>query len=177
MYVDSTTKPQNFKVYCAGNRMINKDGGINGITWDNWSGVKVKDGIGITLNDLKSGSAFPINSDGENLSTATTCESAEASYEHVISFAGNGISPDKRTAIDKQCAADTKNGTGQCSGTAAFDSSEANLTKYNIKCGVTYTYPSAVLKKEITDNDNDGMDDNWELARGRVISEQITCFR
>ena len=166
MYVDSTTKPQNFKVYCAGNRMINKDGGINGITWDNWSGVKVKDGIGITLNDLKSGSAFPINSDGENLSTATTCESAEASYEHVISFAGNGISPDKRTAIDKQCAADTKNGTGQCSGTAAFDSSEANLTKYNIKCGVTYTYPSAVLKKEITDNDNDGMDDNWELARG-----------
>ena len=164
--VDSTTKPENFKIYCAGNRMINKDGSINGITWDNWSGIKVKDGIGITVNNLKSSSAFPINVDGENVSTAMTCESAEASYDHVISFAGNGISPDKRTAIDRECAADAKNGTGQCSGTAAFDGSEANLTKYNIKCGVTYTYPSPVLEKEITDNDNDGMDDNWELARG-----------
>lgn len=34
MYVDSTTKPENFKVYCSGNRMINKDGSINGITND-----------------------------------------------------------------------------------------------------------------------------------------------
>lgn len=166
MYVDSTTKPQNFKVYCAGNRMINKDGSVNGITNNNWDGVTVKDSIGISKNDLYSASAFPINVNGENVSTATTCESAAASYDHVISFAGNGISPDKRTAIDRLCADDTKNGKGQCSGTAAFDGSEANLTKYNIKCGVTYTYPSAVLKKEITDNDNDGMDDNWELARG-----------
>lgn len=166
MSVDSTTKPQNFKVYCAGNRMINKDGTLHSITNDNWAGVTVKDGIGITKNDLYSATAFPINVNGENVSTATTCESAEASYDHVISFAGNGISPEKRTAIDRQCADETKNGTGQCSGTAAFDSSEEKLTKYNIKCGVTYTYPSAVLKKEITDKDNDGMDDNWELARG-----------
>lgn len=166
MYVDSSTKPQNFKVYCAGNRMINKDGSVNGITNNNWDGVTVKESIGITKNDLYSASPFPININGENVSTATTCESAAASYDHVISFAGNGISPEKRTAIDRQCADETKNGTGQCSGTAAFDSSEANLTKYNIKCGVTYTYPSAVLKKEITDTDNDGMDDNWELARG-----------
>ncbi len=166
MYVDSTTKPQNFKVYCSGNRLINKDGSMNGITWDNWAGVTVKDGIGITKNDLYSSTSFPINLYGENISTANTAESAADAYDHVISFAGNGISPDKRTAIDKQCANETKNGTGQCSGTAAYDSSEANLSKYNIKCGVTYTYPSAVTKKEITDADNDGMDDNWELARG-----------
>ncbi len=166
MYVDSTTKPENFKVYCAGNRLINKDGSFHSVTNDNWSGVTVKDGIGITKNNLYSSMAFPINSDSENLSTAMTCESAAASYDHVISFAGNGISPDKRTAIDRQCAEETKNGTGQCSGTAAYDSSEANLSKYNIKCGVTYSYPSAVTKKEITDADNDGMDDSWELARG-----------
>ena len=166
MYVDSTTKPENFKVYCAGNRLINKDGSFHSVTNDNLAGVTVKDGIGITKNNLYSSTAFPINSDGENLSTAMTCESAAASYDHVISFAGNGISPDKRTAIDRQCAEETKNGTGQCSGTAAYDSSEANLSKYNIKCGVTYSYPSAVTKKEITDADNDGMDDSWELARG-----------
>ena len=166
MYVDSTTSPQNFKVFCQGNRMINKDGSLNGITFNNWNGVTVKDGIGITKDNLYSNAPFQTMQNGENLSTADTCESAEASYDHVISFAGNGISPDQRTAIDKQCAAETKNGTGQCSGTAAYDGSEANLNKYNIKCGVSYSYPAAVTQKTVTDADNDGMDDAWETMRG-----------
>ena len=166
MYVDSGTKPENFKVYCAGNQLINKDGSLHAITYDNWSGVTLKTAIGITMDDLHSTSPFQTIVNGENVSTASTAESAADSYEHVISFAGNGISPDKRTAIDKQCADETRNGTGSCSGTAAYDSSQTNLDKYNIKCGVTYTYPSAVLQKEITDADNDGMEDNWELARG-----------
>ena len=166
MYVDSTTSPQNFKVYCAGNRLINKDGSFHAVTNDNWSGVTVKDSIGITKNDLYSAAPFATMLDGENVSTASACESAAAAYDHVISFAGNGISPDKRTAIDRQCAEETRNGTGQCSGTENYDGSVAELSKYNIKCGVTYQYPSAVTKKEITDADNDGMDDAWELARG-----------
>lgn len=166
MYVDSTTKPENFKVYCSGNRMINKDGSINGITNDNWQGVTVKESIGITKDNLYSAQPFAINSGGENISSVQGAESAEASFDHVVSFAGNGIAPDKRTAIDQQCAADAKNGTGSCSGTSEYDASVTNLDKYSIKCGVTYTYPSAVKVKEITDADNDGMDDAWELARG-----------
>ena len=166
MYVDSSTKPQNFKVYCAGNRMINKDGTFNSITSDNWSGVTVKESIGITKDDLYSASPFQTIVNGENVSTAATCESAEASYEHVISYAGNGIAPDKRTAIDQQCAYETKTGTGSCSGTEAYDSTVTDLDKYSIKCGVTYQYPSAVTTKDITDSDNDGMADDWELARG-----------
>ena len=166
MYVDSGTSPQNFKVYCAGNRLINKDGSFHSITNDNWSGVTVKESIGITKNDLYSASPFATTVSGENVSTASTCESAAASYDHVISFAGNGIAPDKRTAIDQQCAYETKNGTGSCSGTSAYDASVTDLDKYHIQCGVTYTYPSAVTKKEITDADNDGMDDAWELSRG-----------
>ena len=166
MNVDSTTKPENFKVYCSGNQLINKDGSLNGITFNNWDGVTVKDGIGITKNDLYSASPFSINSDGENVSTAQTCESAAASYEHVVSFAGNGIAPDKRTAIDQQCAYETKTGTGSCSGTAAYDGSVSDLNKYSIKCGVTYSYPSAVLTKDRVDTDNDGMADDWELDRG-----------
>ncbi|MDO4864323.1 MAG: carbohydrate-binding protein [Ruminococcus sp.] len=166
IHVDSTTKPENFKVYCAGNRLINKDGSLHGITYNNWDGITVKDGIGITKDNLKTSAPFAIDNSGENVSTATTCESAEASYEHVISFAGNGISPDKRTAIDRQCAADAKNGTGTCSGTAAYDGSVSDLNKYSIKCGVTYSYPAPVTTKEITDSDNDGMADDWETARG-----------
>ena len=164
--VDSTTNPQNFKVYVSGNRLINKDGSINGITYNNWDGINVKDGIGITKDNLKTSYPFTIGLNGENLSSTVGCESAEASYEHVISFAGNGIAPDKRTAIDQQCAAETKNGTGQCSGTAAYNSSVSDLNKYNIKCGVTYSYPAGITQKEITDSDYDGMADDWELARG-----------
>ena len=166
MYVDSGTSPENFKVYCTGNRLINKDGTLHSITNDNWSGVTVKESIGITKDDLYSASSFQINNNGENVSTADTCESAADSYNHVIAYAGNGISSDKRTAIDQQCAYETANGTGQCSGTSEYDSTQTNLDTYNILCGVTYTYPSAVLTKEITDADNDGMADDWELARG-----------
>ena len=166
IHVDSTTSPQNFKVYCSGNRLINKDGSLHGITYNNWDGITVKDGIGITKDSLRTSAAFPINSDGENLSSTVGCESAEASYNHVISFAGCGVSSDKRPAIDRQCADEAKNGTGQCSGTAAYNGSVGDLNKYNIKCGVTYSYPPAVTAKEITDTDGDGMADEWESARG-----------
>ena len=128
--------------------------------------MTVKDSIGITKDNLYSAQSFPIMQDGENVSSVPGAESAEAAFDHVVSFAGNGIAPGKRTAIDQQCAADAKNGTGSCSGTSAYDSSVSDLNKYSIQCGVTYTYPSPVTKKEITDADNDGMDDSWELARG-----------
>ncbi len=166
MSVDSSTSPKNFKVYCDGNRLINKDGSLNEITNDNWSGVSVKESIGITKYDLYSSTPFQTIINGVDVSSVNDAESAEASYEHVISFAGNGIASDKRTAIDRQCAEETKNGTGSCSGTSQYDASQSNLDNYNIQCGVTYEYPSAVLEKTITDTDNDGMPDEWELARG-----------
>ncbi|WP_298481764.1 carbohydrate-binding protein [uncultured Ruminococcus sp.] len=166
MNVDSSTSPENFKVYCDGNRLINKDGSLHDITNDNWSGVSVKTSIGITKDDLYSSTPFQTIINGTDVSSVNDVESAEASYEHVVSFAGNGIAPEKRTAIDRQCADETKNGTGSCSGTSDYDSTQTDLDKYNIQCGVTYEYPSAVLTKTITDTDNDGMPDEWELARG-----------
>ncbi|SDA26656.1 Pectate lyase [Ruminococcus sp. YE71] len=155
----------NFKLYLNGNRIINKDNSYRNSENDNWSAIKYTTTDKYRSN-TESTTPFTIMSDGENISTALTCESAAASYDHVISFAGNGISPDKRTKIDRQCAEDTKNGTGSCSGTDAYTSSQSELDKYHIACGVTYEYPAAVTRKEITDNDNDGMDDSWELARG-----------
>lgn len=167
VYVDSTTKPENFKIYIGGNRILNKDGSVyGGPTYDNWSGVNVKDGIGITKDNLVSQTPFQTIVNGENVSSVGTAESAEASYNHVVNFAGNGISPDTRTAIDRQCAYETINGTGSCSGTSAYDASVADLNKYSIQCGVTYDYPAPVLQKTIVDTDNDGMADDWEIARG-----------
>lgn len=169
--VDSSTSPQNFGIYIKGNRMLNKDDSIyESVTSDNWNGITVKDGLGITKDDLKTDKSFQTIVNGENVSTADSCESAEASYNHVLQFAGNGISSDKRTAIDQQCANEAKTGTGNLSGTASYDDADstqkANLDKYNIQCGVTYDYPEAVLTKTITDSDNDGMPDEWEIARG-----------
>ena len=85
--VDSSTSPQNFKIYLAGNRMLNKDGSVYGdITYDNWKGITVKDGLGISKDSVKSGSAFGIDADGENISTAMKTESAEAAYDHVVNL-------------------------------------------------------------------------------------------
>jgi len=173
--VDSTTKPQNFKIFLQGNRMLNKDGSVyDTVTSDNWNGIDIKAALttdyGITKDTLKSGTSFQTVVNGVNVSTADTCESAEASFEHVVTYAGNGISSDTRTAVDQQCAYEAKTGTGNLSGTAAYseatDANQTNIDKYHIECGVTYTYPSAVTKKTITDNDNDGMDDDWEVLRG-----------
>lgn len=173
--VDSSTKPQNFGIFLKGNRMLNKDNTIyDTVTSDNWNGISIKQSItdtyGVTKDTLKSDKSFQTIVNGENVSTADTCESAEASYENVIKFAGNGIAPDKRTAVDRQCAEETRTGTGNMSGTASYDeatdANKENIDKYHIECGVTYTYPEAVSKKTIADKDNDGMDDDWELARG-----------
>lgn len=169
--VDSSTKPENFSIYLSGNRMLNKDDSIYGdVTYDNWNGITVKDGLGITKDSVKSSSAFQTIVNGENVSTALTAESAEDSYDHVLSYAGNGISPQLRTAVDLQCANEAMTGTGYHSGTSSYndanDSEKANIDKYKIQCGVTYEYPSSVLTKTIVDTDNDGMPDEWELARG-----------
>lgn len=173
--VDSSTKPQNFGIFLKGNRMLNKDNTIyDTVTSDNWNGISIKQSItdtyGVTKDTLKSDKSFQTIVNGENVSTADTCESAEASYENVIQFAGNGIAPEKRTAVDRQCAEETRTGTGNMSGTASYDeatdANKTNIDKYHIECGVTYTYPETVTKKTIADKDNDGMDDDWELARG-----------
>ncbi len=154
----------NFKVYLSGNRILNQDNSVRNDTDSNWSAITY--GGSKSEATTRVDTPFEVLTNGENVSTVAGAESAEASYEHVISYAGNGISPELRTAIDRQCAEETKNGTGSCSGTAAYDSSVTDLDKYSIACGVTYEYPSAVLEKTITDADNDGMDDTWELARG-----------
>lgn len=163
-YYANVSDNDNFAFYLSGNRILNKDNSVRNDVNSNWSAM--------SYNDSKSEATtrvdehFPITVNGEDVSSVLTAESAEDAYDHVISYAGNGIAPELRTAIDQQCAEETLNGTGSCSGTAAYDSTVTDLDKYSIECGITYTYPSAVLEKTITDADNDGMDDTWELARG-----------
>ena len=69
MNVDSSTSPENFKVYCDGNRLINKDGSLHAITNDNWSGISVKESIGITKDNLYSSSPFQTIINGTDVSS------------------------------------------------------------------------------------------------------------
>ena len=57
--VDSSTNPQNFSIYCSGNRMLNKDNTVYAeVTENNWNGINVKDGLGITKDSIKSNTPF-----------------------------------------------------------------------------------------------------------------------
>ncbi|MDE6087428.1 MAG: carbohydrate-binding protein, partial [Oscillospiraceae bacterium] len=155
---------ENFMLYLDGNRILNADNTVRNDENSNWNALSYSGNKSEATT--KSDSHFPITANSADVSTVLTAESAEDSYQHVISFAGNGIAPELRTAIDQQCAEETANGTGSCSGTAAYDASVTDLDKYQIQCGVEYQYPEAVLQKEIVDSDNDGMPDDWEIARG-----------
>lgn len=106
---------------------------------------------------------------GVDVSAAITAESAEDAYEHVLAYAGNGISSEQRTDIDRQVAYESRTGTGTLSGARPLSEASASqlesIEKYSMECGVSYQYPSARYDK-IVDSDNDGMEDEWELERG-----------
>lgn len=166
---DSGTKPENYSIYLTGNQFLNIDGAkYSNFTENNWAGMKYKSGKNEA--NTRSDVHFPIKVNGIDVSTALTAESAEDAYEHVLTHAGNGITTEKRTDVDKQVAYETRTGTGTLTGgrakSEANESQLASIEKYSIQCGVTYEYPSAVTTKDIVDSDNDGMEDTWELERG-----------
>lgn len=157
-----------FKVFLEGNRILNLDNSVRNAEYANWSAISFN--TGKTEATTRSDSHFPVLSNGVDVSAALTLESAADAYDHVINHAGNGITPDTRTAIDQQVAYETRTGTGYLTGarpySEATDAQKETIDKYKIQCGVTYEYPVPVLQKTITDSDNDGMPDQWELARG-----------
>ncbi|KAG4085731.1 pectin lyase-like protein [Neocallimastix lanati (nom. inval.)] len=167
---DSGTKPENYLIYLTGNRFLNSNNTpYNDFSNNNWKGITYKNNSKNEGN-TKSNSPFVMNNGSDNSSTIAHVESAEKAYDNVLAHAGNGISPDKRIAIDKQCAAETKNGTGSLVGARPYNqanaSQKAEIDKYGIKCGVNFEYPAANTKSEIIDTDGDGMPDDWEIARG-----------
>jgi hypothetical protein len=166
---DSGTAPENYSIYLEGNRFLNKnDTNYSTFSSDNWTGIKYGDGKNEA--NTRSNIAFQMNVNGVNVSTAANAESSEDSYNHVIAYAGAGISSSQRTAIDQQVAYETKTGTGTLTGARPYSeaSSEqkATIDKYSMQCGVSYQYPAAVLTGAATDTDGDGMSDEWEKARG-----------
>lgn len=168
---DSGTDPENYSIYLTGNRFLNQDNtNYKTFTDNNWAGMTYSSSSKKTEANTRSNSPFSMTVNGINVSTSLTAEPAADAYEHVISYAGNGITSEKRTAIDRQVAEETRTGTGTLTGARPYgeasSSQKTTIDSYQMQCGVTYSYPSAVLKKEIKDSDNDGMPDEWEINRG-----------
>ncbi len=168
---DSGTKPENYSIYLTGNRFLNiNNTNYGGLTSNNWAGITYGSNSGKTEANTRSDTPFTMLVNGENVSAAANVESSEDSYNHVLDYAGAGISTSQRPAIDKQVADETRNGTGSLTGARPYSEAsaeqKATIDKYKMECGVQYKYPDAVLTGAAVDTDGDGMPDEWEKARG-----------
>ncbi len=160
---------EKMKFYVAGNKLVKSDGTdySSSIVDNNWSGVSGFDEA--TYGSSEYIAVSDIN--GNDASVTKNAESADAAFEHVLSFAGAGINADSRPKIDKQVMEEARTGTGNLTGGRAFsgvtDSDQLSaISKYDIKeCDYESYYPAAV-SKSITDSDGDGMSDEWEELRG-----------
>lgn len=171
MCIDSTTSPENFGLYLKDNKMVTKEGYNYGtLTQNNWSGITYGSSNGRNEGNVKSWSAYTIQSDGENIAYTPKAESPDAAYNNVLNYAGAGIDANSRPDIDKQVMYEAKTGTGSCTGARPYweanSEQKTTIDKYNIACGVSYKYPEAITKGAPVDYDGDGMPDAWEIARG-----------
>ncbi|WP_336741599.1 carbohydrate-binding protein [Paenibacillus sp. y28] len=168
---DSGTDPQNYSIYLTGNRFLNKDNSnYSTFTANNWSGMTYSASSGKTEANTRSDVPFQMLVNGVNVSTVANVESAANAYNHVLDYAGAGISPTQRTAIDQQVATETRTGTGTLTGARPYSQAsaeqKATIDSYQMATGVQFQYPSAVLTGAPLDTDGDGMPDDWEIARG-----------
>ncbi|MCH5186584.1 MAG: dockerin [Oscillospiraceae bacterium] len=177
--ISSGTAPENYRFYLTGNKMVDKDGSetnnaamarLNANNWD--GGVSYGD-AGLTEKDYRVDSPFSVSDvNGNNASYVSKAESPEDAFEHVLMYAGAGISPEQRPKIDRQVMDEARNGTGSLTGGRNFSEVNDSAVLDAIKeYGIQYVdyneyYPKAILTKEIIDSDNDGMPDDWEIERG-----------
>lgn len=176
-----------FRFYLTGNKITRPDGTAysDAVNANNWNG-------GVSYNDHGAEADYRVDtpfaisaSNGSNQSYVNIAESADDAFEHVVSYAGTSINPadnsqsgynynsdNTRTKIDAQVLYEARTGTGSLTGgrdfsTVTDDAVKEAISTYGIQyCDYNSYYPPAITQKEITDSDNDGMPDEWELQRG-----------
>ncbi|MCH5185935.1 MAG: hypothetical protein J1F64_07400, partial [Oscillospiraceae bacterium] len=186
--MSSGTNYDIFRFFLTGNKMMNSDGTVwsESLNNNNWNGGVNYGNAGFDESHYRVDTYFPVSaSNGEDVSVAKNPESADDAFEHVVSYAGASVNPannaqsgydynsdSTRTKIDAQVLYETRTGTGSLTGGRVFstvtDSAVLDaISTYGIQyCDYNSYYPEPVTEKTITDSDNDGMPDEWELARG-----------
>lgn len=174
--LSSGTGYDKFRFYLTGNKMVTSTGADydTSMNTNNWNGFNFRD-TGLTQANI--GVSTPIavyDSKGQNATVAYNAQTADEAFATVLQYAGAGIRADLRPRIDKQVMEEARTGTGYLTGGRDFDTLTSSdtalndaISKYSIKeMNYDEYYPAAITKKEITDTDNDGMSDEWELLRG-----------
>ncbi len=186
--INSGTAPEKYRFYLTGNKVMNPNGTPynDALNANNWAGGVDYGETGFDESYYRVDSPFAVSaSNGSNQSYVNIAESADSAFEHVISYAGTSINPadnsksgynynsdNTRTKIDAQVLYEARTGTGSLTGGRDFstvtDDAVINaISTYGIQyCDYNSYYPPAITQKEITDSDNDGMPDEWELQRG-----------
>lgn len=163
------TDNANFKVYLQNNKVVDKDGVLYSTeTKDNWQGIKFSGTKNKETTELTEHKQ--IISEGSDVSVAINADTPDVAYEKILNYVGASISKDKRTPIDAQVVNETKTGTGSITGARPIEDSigtdyEAKVKEYGIQY-TEYVYPETSKEIPPIDNDNDGMPDEWEIARG-----------
>lgn len=185
--MSSGTGYEKFRFYLTGNKIMKPDGtpwseSLNANNWD--GGVNYGSHGGEA--DYRVDTYFPLNApNGEDVSVAPDAESADEAFETVTSYAGASVNPadnsvsgynyssdNSRTKIDAQVLYETRTGTGSLTGGRDFSTvTDSDVLDAISTYGIQFMdynsyYPEAITEKEITDSDNDGMPDEWELKRG-----------
>jgi hypothetical protein len=172
--ISSGTAPENYRFYLTGNKIVKSDGTdySTDINQNNWNGGINYGSAGLDESDYKVTEPIPVlDVNGNNASVMNgDVQTADEAFETVLAYAGAGISANSRPKIDQEVMEEARTGNGYLTGGRDFSLADSDQKKaietYDIK-QVDYEpyYPSAV-SKQITDTDNDGMPDDWELARG-----------
>ena len=174
--INSGTSPEKYRFYLTGNKMVNSDGTDYNteMNTNNWNGLNYGSS-GLTENTFRINSPVAVaDVYGKDASVTKNVQPADDAFDTVIAYAGAGISADKRPRIDREVMEEARTGTGYLTGGRDFStltSSDTALNEaienYKIKqMNYDEYYPAPITKKDITDSDNDGMSDEWELARG-----------
>lgn len=157
----------NYKFYVAGNRIVKKNGTSynSSIDSNNWNGV------GFDRNRFGSDIPFPVKDvNGNDVSVAYNPQTADEAFETVLAYAGAGIDAQSRPRIDREVMEEARTGTGNLTGacvdTVTDSEQKSAISRYHIKQINYEEYYPETIKKTITDTDNDGMPDDWEIARG-----------
>lgn len=170
--LSSGTGYENYKFYLTGNKVTDKNDKVrSGVTDNNWNGFSFNSNTTYLEAYYRSSRHFPIMNGEDDVSVAPHAETADEAYANVLAYAGAGIDAASRPKIDAQVIEETRTGTGSLTGGRDFSTVTDSDVKSAISTyGIEYVdydsyYPEAT-SKTITDSDNDGMPDEWEVDRG-----------
>lgn len=179
--ISSGTAPENYRFYLTGNKMVTETGADynTSMNSNNWIGVNYGS-AGLTQSDYQVTQPLVVKDvNGNDASVAVNAQTADEAFETVLAYAGAGIRADLRPRIDQQVMEEARTGNGYLTGGRDFDTLTSSdtalneaIAKYDIKeMNYDEYYPTAITEKDITDSDNDGMSDEWELARGLNLNK------